>query len=82
MKSKMKFGEVVKITLRGYKEWWSIDTHIIIVPVCCAVVDGLSPFVGIYLSAIIINELAGTHDAHTGYARVYGTDFCHCFDFS
>jgi len=62
---KVKFGEAVKITLRGYKEWWNIDTHIIIAPVCCAVVDGLSPFVGIYLSARIINELAGTHAAHT-----------------
>ncbi|MCL2774179.1 MAG: ABC transporter ATP-binding protein/permease [Oscillospiraceae bacterium] len=62
---KFSFGKAMKITLRGYGIWWKVNPKILLSPLFCAVVDGLSPYVGIYLSARIINELAGTRDAHT-----------------
>jgi ATP-binding cassette subfamily B protein len=61
----MKFNEALKITIRGYRLWWDANPRIILAPIFCATAEGLAPFVGIYLSARIINELAGARDAGT-----------------
>lgn len=59
----MKSSQVLHFTLRGYKLWWGASPQIILAPITCAALEGLAPFVGIYLSARIINELAGGRDA-------------------
>ena len=61
----MKSNEALRLTFRGYKLWWGINPQIILAQIFYAAVEGLSPFVGIYLSARIINELDGARDAHT-----------------
>ena len=61
----MKFNETLKLTYRGYKIWWGISPKLILTEIFTAVVDGISPFVAIYLSARIINELAGARDPET-----------------
>lgn len=58
-KEKISFIKAMGITKRGYAVWWKANPKILIAPIFCAIADGLSPYIGIYLSAQIINELAG-----------------------
>lgn len=62
---KLSYGKSMKITLRGYRIWWKVNPKILLAPLFCAIVDGISPYVGIYISAQIINELTGERNVHT-----------------
>lgn len=59
---KISFREALRISLRGYRIWWGVNQKILLSLTFCAVMEGLSPYVGIYLSAQIINELSGGRD--------------------
>jgi len=48
--------------MRGYRIWWKVNPQLIIAPALAALVEGLTPFVGIFLSARIINQIAGPRD--------------------
>jgi ABC-type multidrug transport system, ATPase and permease components len=51
--------EAISLTMRGYKMWWDKSPEIFITSAICSIFDSATPYVGIYLSARIINELAG-----------------------
>jgi ATP-binding cassette, subfamily B, bacterial len=70
---KVPFKEAARLSLRGYKIWWQINPKILLSSTACNIVDGLAPYVGIYLSARIINEIAGTRDPHTLAVLVLAT---------
>ena len=69
----MKIHEALRLTFRGYKLWHRISPHLILSQILLAVIEGVSPFVGIYLSARIINELAGKRDLNTLMILVFAT---------
>jgi len=62
---KISFREALRLTVRGFKLWWEINPRLIISITLSAVVNGFAPYVGIYLGARIINELAGARNVHT-----------------
>ena len=62
--SDLPFYRAAAVNIRGYEIWWKVNPKIILSPMFCAIVDGLAPYVGIYLSARIINELAGPRNVH------------------
>ena len=51
--------EAINLTMRGYKMWWDKAPKMFIMSAVCAIFNSATPYVGIYLSARIINELAG-----------------------
>ena len=57
--------EAIKLSIRGYKLWWDKYPAMFTSTAVCAAVSALTPYVGIYLSAQIINEIAGERDAST-----------------
>jgi ATP-binding cassette subfamily B protein len=59
---KIKIKDAVKINLRGFKIWMDANPKIFISSALCAVFEALTPYVGIYLSALILDELAGARD--------------------
>jgi ATP-binding cassette subfamily B protein len=60
---KVPVKEAAKLTFRGYRIIWDKYPMILISSAVCAVVAALTPYVGIYLSAQIINEIAGERSA-------------------
>ena len=54
--------ETIKLTLRGYKLWWEIIPGYLIAMTLHGIVSALAPYVGIFLTAQIINEIAGARD--------------------
>lgn len=52
-------GEALKLHLWAAKVWWEIEPKLILTTVFHALVQALTPYVTIWLSAQIINELAG-----------------------
>lgn len=63
--NKIPLGEALKLNVRGYGIWWKVNPKVFIAITLSSIVDGLSPYVGIYLGAMIISELAGARDKHT-----------------
>jgi ATP-binding cassette subfamily B protein len=63
--NKISFREAVHLSFRGYRLWYKKYPMMICSSAACAVVEALTPYVGIYLSAQIINEIAGSRDAVT-----------------
>ena len=59
---KVPLKEAVILNHRGYKIWWDKYPLTLVSTGVCAVVSALTPYVGIYLSARIINEIAGQRD--------------------
>lgn len=59
---KISIKEAMTLTLRGYKIWWKAYPKILVSSAVCAITDALIPYVGIYLSARIINEIAGSRN--------------------
>lgn len=59
---KLSFKEAMKINMRGYKIWWKLYPKMLISAAVHSIVSSLTPYVGIYLAAQIINEIAGTRD--------------------
>ena len=56
--NKISFKESLKITLKGYRLWWNNYPMILLSTAICAVISALTPYVGIYISAQLINEIA------------------------
>ena len=59
---KMSWKEAMGLNMRVYKMWWQRHPRHIMSTGLLAVVEGLSPYAGIFLVAQIINELAGARD--------------------
>ena len=62
MSEKIAAKEVICLALRGYKLWWSENPRFFIAVAFHAIAEALTPFVGIFLMAQIINEIAGNRD--------------------
>ena len=54
--------EAISLTMRGYKMWTDKAPKMFIMSAMCTIFNAATPYVGIYLSARIINELAGQRD--------------------
>ena len=61
--NKIPFLEVIRLCSRGYRMWFKEYPMMVFSSVISAVVGSLAPYVGIYLSAQIINEIAGSRYA-------------------
>ena len=59
---KMTFGEAIKINLRSFKLLYDKMPSMYIAKIIGIVWSALTPYVGIYLSALLINELSGARD--------------------
>lgn len=59
---KMTFGEALKINLRSFKLLYDKMPSMFIAKIIGIVWSALTPYVGIYLSALLINELSGARD--------------------
>ncbi|MCL2422001.1 MAG: ABC transporter ATP-binding protein/permease [Defluviitaleaceae bacterium] len=57
--NKPTIREAISLNLRGYKMWWDKYPMMLVSSGVHAAVEALSPYVGIYLVAQIINEIAG-----------------------
>ena len=57
------FNEALKLAFRGYKIWWKkLPMYFVSTGLWC-MVSSLAPYVGIYITAQLINEIAGARDA-------------------
>lgn len=54
----------MRVSLRIYKLLWKVYPMVFVTTVICTVVGSITPYVNIWLSAQVINELAGGRDAH------------------
>jgi len=61
-KDKLGWKQAIGMNIRVYKIWWGKYPRLLIARGLHAVVQGLSPYVGIFLVAQIINELVGARD--------------------
>ena len=59
--NKMSLKEMLKLTMRGYKLWWKYPMTILSGGLHAAA-EALFPYIGIYLIAQIINEIAGARN--------------------
>lgn len=64
-KKKISLREALHLSMRGYRIWWQVNPKAFVAITLSSIVDGISPYVGIYLGARIINELAGARDINT-----------------
>lgn len=54
--------EATRLSWRGYQFWWKQQPQLLLSIVIRAMTEGGAPYVGIYLSAQLINEIAGGRD--------------------
>ena len=59
---KLTFIESMKSNLRAYKIWWKLVPGHFYADTCNAITKAIAPFVTIWVSAQLINELAGNRD--------------------
>ena len=57
--------ETINFSIRGYKLWWDANPKLLLSSALCAIVDALTPYVGIFLLALLLDEIAGSRDPHT-----------------
>lgn len=62
---KMSLKFVMKLSLRGYRIWWGKYPMMLLSSMIASISAALTPYVSIYLTARIINEIAGNRDAGT-----------------
>jgi len=62
MSDKMNIKEAIRLNIKGYKNWWEKCPKFFISTGLWRIVSALSPYVGIYLAALLINEIAGSRD--------------------
>ncbi len=64
--SKQKIGlkESIQLLLRGFKTINQFNPNILLYKIGKSIFTALYPFINIYLSALILNELTGTQDKH------------------
>lgn len=61
-KTKRSFREDWKMIVRGVKTWWKICPSILVYQIVAGTLDRLCPYFTLYLSALLLNELAGNRD--------------------
>ena len=59
---KLTFTESMKSNLRAYKIWWKLVPGQVYADTCNAITKAVAPFVTIWISAQLINELAGNRN--------------------
>ena len=59
---KLTFTESMKSNLRAYKIWWKLVPGQFYADTCNAITKAVAPFVTIWISAQLINELAGNRN--------------------
>ena len=57
--------ETVRLSLRGCRLWGAENPKLLPATALCAVVDALRPYVGLWLLARLINEIAGARNPQT-----------------
>ena len=62
---KLTFLESMNSNLRAYKIWWKLVPRYFYAHTCSAITKALAPFVTIWISAQLINELAGNRNPDT-----------------
>lgn len=62
---KIPFQKVMHLSFRGYHLWWKKYPMMLCSSVLCSISVALTPYVAIFLTAKIINEIAGERDAFT-----------------
>ncbi len=62
---KIPFQKVMGLSFRGYRLWWEKYPMMLCSSALCSITAALTPYVAIYLTAKIINEIAGDRDAYT-----------------
>ena len=62
---KLTFIESMKSNLRAYKIWRKLTPRIFYADTCSAITKAIAPFVTIWISAQLINELASNRDPKT-----------------
>ncbi|MCL1786498.1 MAG: ABC transporter ATP-binding protein/permease [Defluviitaleaceae bacterium] len=62
MSDKISVKEAARLTMKGYKIWWDKFPRYFVSTGLWCMVSALTPYVGIYLAAQIINEIAGARD--------------------
>ena len=60
---KLTFTESMKSNLRAYKIWWKLVPGQFYADTCNAITKAVAPFVTIWISAQLINELAGNRNS-------------------
>lgn len=60
--AKLSLKEVIMLNIRGYKLWWENSPMVLVTSAVYAITDALIPYVGIYLLALLINEIAGSRN--------------------
>jgi len=61
-KNKSVFWNNISLSIRGYRLWWNRYPAMLCSVMICSIVEALSPYVGIYLTAQIISEISGARD--------------------
>lgn len=69
-KNKTDWKDVIDIHLWAAKVWWKTDPRLFISTGLYAVITALTPYITVWLSAQIINELAGTRNPETLMKRI------------
>lgn len=59
MKSKKSWQKIMDVHLWAAKVWWKIDPRLFLSTALYAIVGAVSPYITVWLSAQLINELAG-----------------------
>jgi len=62
---KLSLKEAFAITIRGYKIWLGNFPKVFITSAAGSIFNAITPYWGIYLSALLINEIAGQRDPQT-----------------
>ncbi len=63
MKKPTNWRKVMDVHLWATKVWWKIDPQLFLSTALHAIVDAITPYITVWFSAQIINELAGSRDA-------------------
>ena len=77
--SKIYLYEAICLGIRGYRLWWKKYPMMFCSSIAYAVVGALTPYVSIYLTAQIINEIAGERDSSILLQLIFITLFSALF---
>lgn len=62
MKHKKNWKGIIDVHLWATKVWWKIDSRLFLSTALYAITNAVTPYITVWLSAQIINALAGSHD--------------------
>lgn len=78
-KKLLPWGEAWRMNLRALKLYYKLSPQVMIIKIIRNIWDALTPYVGIYLSALIIEELSGRRDPERLKALVLAALFSAAF---